>query len=95
MRLQEGVLKSSTLLNRRAVKVADISDIVPFQPTFIWKSVFRDRSHRLPIFDVRTQRRSVGIWLNPEVYGELAVEALIQALDRQPSYKGATTEEMS
>lgn len=90
MRLQEGVLTSSTLLHRRAVKVADITGIVPFHSTFIWKSMFRDRSHRLPIFDVRTQRGSARIWLNPEVYGEPAIEALIEEIGRQSSDKAAT-----
>ena len=82
MRLEGGVLSSRTLLNRRSVSVAEIAEIVPFDPTFVWKSVFRERPHRLPILDVRTRRGSAGIWLNPEVYGEPAIEGLVEALGK-------------
>src|SRR5207245_8006229 len=69
-----GVLTSATLLNRRSVNVAEITEIVPFHPTFIWHSVLRDRGSHLPIFDVRTQRGSTGTRLEPQGYaaGQMA-----------------------
>ena len=85
-----GVLTSATLLNRRSVNVAEVTEIVPFHPTFIWHSVLRDRGSHLPIFDVRTQRGSTGIWLNPEVYGERQIAALIESLGKSPDAAAAT-----
>jgi hypothetical protein len=80
IQLDGGVLTSTTFLNRRSVSLAEITEIVPFHRTFIWKSVLRDRSLALPVFDVRTGRGSAGIWLNPEVYGESGIAALIEAI---------------
>jgi hypothetical protein len=90
IRLEGGVLTSATLLNRRSVNVAEITAIVPFHPTFIWHSRLRDRRSHLPVCDVRKEQGSAGIWLNPEVYGEQQMAALIDTLSKSPSVAAAS-----
>lgn len=82
MRLEGGVLTSTAFLSRRSVRLAEITDIVPFHRTFVWKSVVRDRRAGTPVLDVRTAGGSAGIWLNPEVYGESAILTLLRAIGR-------------
>ena len=90
IRLEGGVLISTTLLDRRSVDVAEITAIVPFHPTFIWHSRLRDRRSHLPVFDVRKGQGSAGIWLNPEVYGEEPVVALIETLSESSGVAAAS-----
>jgi len=91
VRLDSGVLIGRSLLGRIAVRVDEITRIVPinlsYLPTPDWPLgllLVMGRSRPARMFDVCTGDGPTGLWLNPNVYGKQAIQDLIRTMQIEP-----------
>jgi len=92
IRFESGVLIGRSLLGRIAVRVDEITRIVPinlsYRPMPVWPLVglwlVMRWSRPARMFDVCTRDGPTGLWLNPNVYGEQAVQNLLRTMHIEP-----------
>lgn len=83
VQLEAGVLTGRSLLGRIAVRVDQISKIVPINLSYR-RTLLMPWNRRAKMFDVCTIHGPTGLWLNPNVYGERPIEQLIHAVGVVP-----------
>jgi hypothetical protein len=85
IQLQDGVLSTWSLLDRRRVRVSAITGVVPVSVAVVRQSVPFIRGSTSHILDVVNAKGSTGIWLNPRVYGDDEIRALLAAINLTPN----------
>lgn len=87
VKLSDGILSSSGLLDRRSVATSAITAIVPVEITIYPTRLVKRWHYKSRYLDVRTASGTTGIWLNCRVYGTDKVEALLHELHHEPRSK--------
>lgn len=83
IQLASGVLSARTLLGRGQVRVDQITRVVPTNLSYE-RTLFTRWNRSARVFELRTDGGPVGFWLNPNVYGQHSIEALIRAIGIEP-----------
>lgn len=84
--LDSGLLSARTLLGGGQVRIEQITKILPINIGYR-RTPFTPWNRSARMFEVWTEKGPVPFWLNPNVYGEEAIQNLIRKLPVTPEAK--------
>jgi len=83
LQLDSGVLQARSLLSRSHVRVDQITKIVPINLSYR-RTIYTLWNRSAAMFEVWTEKGPAPFWLNPNVYGQQAIQDLIRELRIEP-----------